>query len=125
MLSDGGAVAAVMNDGDGGGLRAMTPGCTWIQMGTVGPSWTDELAAVGAAREVPFVDAPVMGSNDAARAGTLVVLVSGPASSRGVVPPVVDAVARRTMWVGPAGAGSSPSTTGWPASSKGWPRRSR
>jgi 3-hydroxyisobutyrate dehydrogenase len=44
MLSDGGAVAAVMNDRDGGGFRAMTPGCTWIQMGTIGPSWTDELA---------------------------------------------------------------------------------
>jgi 3-hydroxyisobutyrate dehydrogenase-like beta-hydroxyacid dehydrogenase len=53
MLTDGGAVAAAMNDGDGGGLRAMTPRCTWIQMGTVGPSWTDELAAVAAAREVP------------------------------------------------------------------------
>jgi 3-hydroxyisobutyrate dehydrogenase len=106
MLTDGGVVAAVMNDADGGGLAAMTPGCTWIQMGTIGPSWTDELAALAAARGVPFVDAPVMGSDDAARAGTLVVLASGPESARGAVAPVFDAVARRTLWLGPAGAGS-------------------
>jgi 3-hydroxyisobutyrate dehydrogenase len=106
MLTDNGAVAAVMNDADGGGLAAMTPGCTWIQMGTIGPSWTDELAALATARGVPFVDAPVMGSDDAARAGTLVVLASGPESARGAVAPVFDAVARRTLWLGPAGAGS-------------------
>jgi 3-hydroxyisobutyrate dehydrogenase len=106
MLTDGGAVAAVMNAADGGGLAAMTPGCTWIQMGTIGPSWTDQFAALAAARGVPFVDAPVMGSNDAARAGTLVVLASGTESARPAVAPLFDAVARRTLWVGPAGAGS-------------------
>jgi 3-hydroxyisobutyrate dehydrogenase-like beta-hydroxyacid dehydrogenase len=61
MLTDGDAVAGVMNDADGGGLAAMTPRCTWIQMGTIGPSWTDDLAALAAARGAPFVDAPVMG----------------------------------------------------------------
>jgi 3-hydroxyisobutyrate dehydrogenase len=106
MLSDGMATASVIAPAGGGVLAAMPPGCTWIQMGTIGPTWTDLLAAGAAATGVVFVDAPVSGSTDAARAGDLLVLASGTEAVRDVVAPVFEAIGRRTLWLGDAGAGS-------------------
>jgi 3-hydroxyisobutyrate dehydrogenase len=106
MLTDGMATASVIAPAGGGALEAMPAGCTWIQMGTIGPTWTDLLAAGAAAAGIAFVDAPVSGSDEAARAGQLLVMASGPDSVRGVVAPVFDTIGRRTEWVGEAGAGS-------------------
>ena len=106
MLTDGMATASVIAPAGGGALEAMPRGCTWIQMGTIGPTWTDLLAAGAAASGVAFVDAPVSGSDQAARAGELLVLASGPDAVRGVVAPVFDTIARGTVWLGDAGAGS-------------------
>jgi 3-hydroxyisobutyrate dehydrogenase len=106
MLTDGMAAASVIAPAGGGALEAMPRGCTWIQMGTIGPTWTDLLAAGAAATGVVFVDAPVSGSTDAARAGDLLVLASGTAAARDVVAPVFEAIGRRTLWLGEAGAGS-------------------
>jgi 3-hydroxyisobutyrate dehydrogenase len=106
MLTDGLAAASVIAPGGGGALEAMPRDCTWIQMGTIGPTWTDLLAEGAAASGVAFVDAPVSGSDQAARAGELVVLASGPEAAHGVVAPVFDAIGRRTLWLGDAGAGS-------------------
>jgi 3-hydroxyisobutyrate dehydrogenase len=106
MLTDGMAAASVIAPAGGGALEAMPEGCTWIQMGTIGPTWTDLLAAGAASRGVAFVDAPVSGSVKVARAGELLVLASGPEAVRDVVAPVFEAVGRRTVWLGDAGAGS-------------------
>jgi 3-hydroxyisobutyrate dehydrogenase len=106
MLTDGMATASVIAPAGGGALEAMPDGCTWIQMGTVGPTWTDLLAAGAAATGVAFVDAPVSGSTDTARAGELLVLASGPDGVRDVVAAVFEAIGRRTLWLGDAGAGS-------------------
>jgi 3-hydroxyisobutyrate dehydrogenase len=106
MLTDGMAAASVIAAAGGGALEAMPAGCTWIQMGTIGPTWTDLLAAAAAASGVAFVDAPVSGSDQAARAGELIVLASGPEAVRDVVAPLFDTIGRRTMWLGDAGAGS-------------------
>jgi 3-hydroxyisobutyrate dehydrogenase len=106
MLTDGMATASVIAPAGGGALDAMPRGCTWIQMGTIGPTWTDLLAAGAAASGIAFVDAPVSGSDQAARAGDLLVLASGPEAVHGVVAPVFEAIGRRTLWLGEAGAGS-------------------
>ena len=106
MLTDGMATAGVIAPAGGGALEAMPRGCTWIQMGTIGPTWTDLLAAGAAASGVAFVDAPVSGSDQVAHAGDLLLLASGPEAVRGVVAPVFDAIGRRTLWLGEAGAGS-------------------
>jgi 3-hydroxyisobutyrate dehydrogenase len=106
MLTDGMAAASVIAPAGGGALEAMPRGCTWIQMGTIGTTWTDLLAAGAAASGVAFVDAPVSGSVEAARAGDLLVLASGPEGVRDVVAPVFEAIGRRTVWLGDAGAGS-------------------
>lgn len=105
-LPDSAALDAVMlSDGV---LRAMQPESILVQMGTIGLDATDRMAAT-VARERPdvsFVDAPVSGSRQPARTGHLIVFASGPDSAKATVAPVFDALGERTMWLGPAGAGS-------------------
>jgi 3-hydroxyisobutyrate dehydrogenase len=105
MLSDGPAVHSVMGDPEGP-LAVTEPGTVWLQMSTVGIDWTDQLAGLAGSHGVTFVDAPVSGSIAPAEAGTLLVLASGPVEAQGTVAPVLDALGRRTVWLGPAGAGS-------------------
>jgi len=60
MLADGPATDQVRPE-----LAA--PGLIWVQMATVGLEWTQRLAAAAARAGVPFVDAPVSGSQGPAR----------------------------------------------------------
>lgn len=89
-------------------IEAMAPGAIWVQMGTIGVEGTEQLDRQVRARraDVSFVDAPVSGSRMPAETGELEVLASGPETARGVLEPVFAAIARRTLWLGPAGAGS-------------------
>jgi 3-hydroxyisobutyrate dehydrogenase len=106
ILSDAAATRSVALDA--GMLAAMRPGAVWAQMGTIGVSATEELAAVVAVRrpEVMFVDAPVSGTRAPAEAGELLVLASGPERARPLLEPVFGAVGQATRWLGEAGAGS-------------------
>lgn len=106
LLPTAEAVTEVMVDR--GVLDAMAPGSVWVQMGTIGVDGTERLdVAVRARRpDVSFVDAPVSGSRQPAETGQLLVLASGPDAAQPIVRPVFDAVGRRTVWVGAAGAGS-------------------
>lgn len=105
MLPTGDVVRAVMIDG--GVVGAMAAGAVWAQMGTIGLEATDALVgAVSGMRGVRFVDAPVSGSRVPAEAGQLVVLASGPEEARPVADPVFAVLGHRTLWLGPAGAGS-------------------
>lgn len=105
MLADGAVVESSMSGPDGA-LSAAPRGAVWIQMATVGIEWTRRLADLARDARVGFVDAPVSGSDSAARDGALVVLASGPDEIHGRVAPVFDAVGRKTLWLGPAGNGS-------------------
>jgi 3-hydroxyisobutyrate dehydrogenase len=106
MVSDADAVVAIARDH--GMLAALAPGATWVQMSTIGVAGTQELIDLVAAErpDVVFVDAPVSGSADPARSGTLTVLASGPVQERARLEPLFGAVGERTVWVGEAGAGS-------------------
>jgi 3-hydroxyisobutyrate dehydrogenase len=105
MLADGAAVEAAMSGPDGA-LSAAPGGAVWIQMATVGIDWTRRLAGLAGDAGVEFVDAPVSGSDGPARDRTLVVLASGPDGIEARVGPVLDAIGRKTVWLGPAGNGS-------------------
>jgi 3-hydroxyisobutyrate dehydrogenase len=91
-----------------GVMDAMAPGAVWAQMGTIGIDATASLDAAVAARrpDLHFVDAPVSGSRGPAESGQLVVLASGPEVARPIVDPVFSVLGRRTIWLGPAGAGT-------------------
>jgi 3-hydroxyisobutyrate dehydrogenase len=99
MLADGPAVEAVAPE-------ALSEGIVWVQTSTVGVAATDRLAHLAADAGAVFVDAPVLGSKAAAEAGELTVLGSGPAGAEEQCRPVFDAIARKWLWVGDAGAGT-------------------
>jgi 3-hydroxyisobutyrate dehydrogenase len=94
MLYDGDTVEQVI----AGVLPAMEENAVWAQMSTVGAPAADRLAALAEARDVPFVDCPVLGTRKPAEDGALVVLASGHRDER--VERVFAAIGSRTMWVG-------------------------
>jgi 3-hydroxyisobutyrate dehydrogenase len=105
MLADGDAVLDAMQ-GDGGALADAPEDCVWVQMSTIGERATARCIELARDRHLGFVDAPVLGTQQPAAEGKLVVLASGEDALRERVQPILDAVGRRTMWVGEAGAGS-------------------
>jgi 3-hydroxyisobutyrate dehydrogenase len=105
MLADADAVREVTL-GDGGVLAALPPEAVWIQTSTIGVAATEELASGATARDVAFVDAPVLGTKQPAEAGELLVLASGPDRALDRSQPVFDAVGVRTLRLGPVGTGT-------------------
>ncbi len=105
MLADGDAVIEAMQ-GDDGALSDASEDCVWVQMSTIGERATERCIELAGERRVGFVDAPVLGTQQPAAEGKLVVLASGSDDLRERVSAVFDAVGQRTMWVGEAGAGS-------------------
>jgi 3-hydroxyisobutyrate dehydrogenase len=106
MVPDADAVISVARDQ--GMLAALAPGAIWAQMSTIGLAGTDRVATL-VSRERPditFLDAPVSGSKDPAEQGHLIIFASGPDEARPRVAPLFDALGQRTLWVGPAGAGT-------------------
>jgi 3-hydroxyisobutyrate dehydrogenase len=106
MVTDADAVASIALDR--GMLAAMADGAVWAQMSTIGVAGTQRIAKVVEEQrpDVFLVDAPVAGSRGPAEQGKLVIFASGPQQVRDRIAPVFDAVGQRTVWVGPAGAGS-------------------
>jgi 3-hydroxyisobutyrate dehydrogenase len=106
-LGDTDAVLEVMV-GQHGFLHGSQPDeLIWLQMTTIGVSGTEHCAEIAQRYGVTFVDAPVLGGSGQARNGELIVLASGPNGVRKLVQPLLDAVGKETIWVGPAGAGSA------------------
>ncbi|MCU1447911.1 MAG: hypothetical protein JWP02_81 [Acidimicrobiales bacterium] len=106
MLPDADAVISVLDHQ--GVLDDLAPRAAWVQMGTIGLAGTDRMAALTAERraDVSFVDAPVSGSKGPAERGELLILASGPSTVRDRIDPVLDAIGRRTLWLGDAGKGT-------------------
>ncbi len=77
-----------------------------VDCSTSEPASTTRLAAALAPRGITLIDSPVLGTKAPAEQGELIVLASGPDDARQRVQPVFDAIGKKTMWVGDAGAGS-------------------
>jgi 2-hydroxy-3-oxopropionate reductase len=104
ILSDDGAVRAVL-DGPDGVIANANPGALVIDMSTVSPALSRELATTAAARGVQLLDAPVSGGDVGARDSTLSIMVGGEAADVERARPLFDVLGSRTTHVGPAGAG--------------------
>lgn len=105
MVPDANAILSFATGPDGF-LDALAPGAIWIQCSTVGVAPADRLAALAAEHEVTFVDAPVLGSAEPAARGELVILASGEDAALDRCARFFDAVGRRVLRLGAAGAGS-------------------
>jgi 3-hydroxyisobutyrate dehydrogenase len=105
MLPDGPSVETVMSGPDGA-LAMLRKGAVWLQMSSVGVEWATKFADLVVTNGVEYVDAPVSGSVGPAESGSLLILASGPDFEQAQAAQVFDALARRTLWLGAAGAGS-------------------
>ncbi len=92
--------------GDSGALAGAAPGAVLIESSTLTPGWIAELAQLARARSCDFLDAPVTGSKSHAAAGELLFLVGGDAAVLERVRPVLQAMARLIVHVGPSGSGA-------------------
>lgn len=108
MLPDSPDVEAVLlGDGDSGLLAGLAAGTIVIDMSTIRPDVARSLAAAGAERGIGVLDAPVSGGEQGAVDATLSVMVGGEVATFETAKPVLDAVGRTIVHVGPAGAGQT------------------
>ena len=82
------------------------PGTVWLQTATVGLEGAERTIAVARELGLELVDCPVLGTRKPAEDGALVLLASGSESARARLEPVFDALGKKTLWLGEAGAGS-------------------
>ncbi len=106
MLADGDAVISAIEQALPGIDDAADPHVIWVQMSTIGEGATRRCENLANSRGLGFVDAPVLGTREPAEQGGLVILESGPEEARPRTQPVFDAVGRRTIRAGQAGAGT-------------------
>jgi 3-hydroxyisobutyrate dehydrogenase len=101
MLPDSDVVEKVV---DGGLLDALGDGALLVDMSSSEPLRTRTLARRVAERGVTLVDAPVSGGVSGARAGTLTIMVGGPADAAATLTPLLSLMGR-VRHVGDVGAG--------------------
>jgi 2-hydroxy-3-oxopropionate reductase len=102
MLPDDAAVRAVVGDGI---LPAARPRTLVVDMSTVSPALSRELADRAAGAGMRMLDAPVSGGDVGARDGTLSIMVGGAAADVERAGPLLSILGSSVVHVGPAGAG--------------------
>ncbi len=105
MLTDGRAAHSVLVES--GLVEQLRPGSIVLEMSTIGPSAVAELAREAHRHEVDLLDAPVSGSVSVAEAAQLFVMVGGDQRAYERVAPVLDAMTKGHMLLGPSGAGAA------------------
>jgi 3-hydroxyisobutyrate dehydrogenase len=105
MVADDAASRSVWR-GREGALAGVRPGTLIIESSTVSPRWIEELAADAAAHDCVFLDAPVTGSRTQAESGQLLFLAGGDAATLDRARPVLEAMSRAIVHVGPTGSGA-------------------
>jgi len=104
MLPDSPQVREVYAGRDGA-FEALRPGWLAIDMSSIAPGTARELAGVAAAAGAQLLDAPVSGGEPGAIAGTLSIMVGGTEAGFARARPILEAMGRTIVHVGPAGAG--------------------
>jgi 2-hydroxy-3-oxopropionate reductase len=91
--------------GPDGAFEALRPGWLAIDMSSIAPSTARELAERAATSGAEMLDAPVSGGDKGAIAGTLSIMVGGSTEAFARALPILQAMGRTIVHVGPAGAG--------------------
>jgi 3-hydroxyisobutyrate dehydrogenase len=105
MLADDAASRNVWLGKDGA-LAAADKGAILIESSTVSPAWVAELAALAAQHGAQFLDAPVTGSRMQAAAAQLSILVGGSNATLAAASPVLRAMSKEIVHLGPVGSGA-------------------
>ena len=105
MLADDVASRAVWLGKDGA-LAAAEKGAVLVDSSTVSPAWIAELAQAAEARGLELLDAPVTGSRMQAAGGQLTFLAGGSAEALAKAKPVLEAMSKEIVHLGPVGSGA-------------------
>jgi len=105
MVADDNASNSMWLGGDGA-LAAVAPDAVCIESSTVSVDWVRELAGKVAAAGCGFLDAPVTGSKTHAAAGELNFIVGGETAMLEKARPVLEAMSKTILHVGPTGSGA-------------------
>ena len=103
-VSDDAAVTEVLFGADGA-ASTLKPGSTVIDCSTISPQGAQRAAERLQQQGVAYLDAPVTGGTEGARAGTLTVLVGGDASVLESVRPLLEVIGGSIHHVGSVGRG--------------------
>ena len=106
IVADDAASRAVML-GQHGVMANAAPGTVVIDSSTNTPALARELAAAGAAHGIAYLDAPVSGSVPQATSGELVFMVGGDAAALAKAQPLLAAMGKQTIAIGPSGHGAT------------------
>jgi len=106
-------ISCVTNSGDveevalgpGGVIEGAAPGSVYIDCSTISPETARKVAAALDAKGVAMLDAPVSGGDVGAQAGTLAIMAGGDAATFERCLPVLQAMGKTIVHVGPNGAG--------------------
>jgi 3-hydroxyisobutyrate dehydrogenase/2-hydroxy-3-oxopropionate reductase len=105
MLTDGSASHAVLVES--GLLEQMRPGSIVLEMSTIGPKSVAGLADEARQNGVHLLDAPVSGSVSVAEAAQLFAMVGGDPDAYERATPVLDAITKGHVLLGPSGSGAA------------------
>jgi 2-hydroxy-3-oxopropionate reductase len=104
MLPDTADVELVLT-GEGGVLEGVAAGALVIDMSSIDPARTQEMAGAFAKRDVAMLDAPVSGGERGAIDGTLSIMIGGDADAVARAMPIFEVLGKTIVHVGPSGAG--------------------
>lgn len=104
MVADTPDVEQVLLGADGV-ITGVQPGTVVIDMSTISPSATRALAAQLHQVGATLLDAPVSGGDVGAMAGTLSIMVGGPAAAFERVRPLLEVLGENIVHIGESGAG--------------------
>ncbi|MEO9256186.1 MAG: NAD(P)-dependent oxidoreductase [Tepidiformaceae bacterium] len=91
--------------GDGGIVEGAKPGSIYIDCSTISPDVARSVAEQLGKKQVQMLDAPVSGGDVGAKAGTLAIMVGGDPATFERALPVLQAMGKTVVHVGPSGSG--------------------
>lgn len=106
MLPDSPDVRQVVTGAEGI-LEGAHTGAVIIDMSTISPTVTREIAEIAASRGVDFLDAPVSGGESGAIAGTLSIMVGGREETFERCLPILQALGKTITYMGESGMGQT------------------
>ena len=105
-VSDSPDVKSIILD-DSGIIYGAKPGSLIIDMSTISPSVSRQLALALAVKDIQMIDAPVSGGSEGAQKGTLSIMIGGAEADVEKARPILEAMGSTITHVGPIGAGQT------------------
>ena len=107
IVTDSADVETVLVGREDAAIHGLASGSVVIDMSTISPSVTREIAAQLSEQGVAMLDAPVSGGDTGAKAGTLSIMVGGEADALERCRAVLEAMGSTITHCGPTGAGQT------------------